>query len=71
MNDLTLNHNKATLTIDENEGGIVVKIFEFETVLVKSTAQIWLDQRGIARLYAFLRDVMPDSDEGLNGEEIY
>lgn len=61
MNDLTLEHNKATLTIDENEGGIVMRIAE-----VDRQAQIWLDQRAISRLYAFLRDVMPDT-EGLNG----
>lgn len=66
MNDLTLKHNEAILTIDESEGGIVMRIRE-----PGLHSQIWLDQRAIARLYAFLRDVMPDHDEGLNGEEIY
>jgi hypothetical protein len=64
MNDLTLENNRAELTADESEGGILLRIKEKDC-----KAQIWLDQRGIARLYAFLRDVMPDT-EGLNGNEI-
>lgn len=79
MNDLTIAHNRAILEVDESEGGIVIRVKELVSngqplgdlipgvpMQIASKAQIWLDQRAISRLYAFLRDVMPDT-EGLNG----
>lgn len=70
MNDLKIEHNRAELTIDENEGGIVIKLKEtMLSGIIAGQAQIWLDTRAILRLYAFLRDVIPDSED-LNGQEI-
>jgi len=81
MNDLKLEHNKSDLTIDEVDGGIVIRIKELKArewelkpgakpIEINSQAQIWLDTRAILRLYAFLRDVIPDSED-LNGQEIH
>ena len=81
MNDLTLKQPNSTLTIDEAEGGIVMRIKELvarECEITKGAkpvefhkeAQIWLDQRAILRLYAFLRDVIPDTEEELNGYDV-
>ena len=64
MNDLKIQSNKSDLTIDEVDGGIIIRIKERD-----DKAQIWLDTRAILRLYAFLRDVIPDSED-LNGQEI-
>ena len=69
MNDLTLEHNRAILTIDEISGGIIIRIVETSPFDEHDDAQIWLDQRAIGRLYAFLRDIMPETED-LNGYDV-